>query len=128
MKEVRYARQVLFAPLGAAGQERLRSARVLVVGCGALGSHSAELLARAGVGLLRLVDRDVVELTNLHRQIGFTEADAREGLPKAAALASHLARINSEVSLEPRTADFNYRSALEPSDSIDLLLDCPGNL
>src|SRR5262245_61456497 len=101
----RYARQILFPPLGPGGQERLRSARVLLVGCGALGGHAAEHLARAGVGLLRLVDRDVVELTNLHRQTGFTESDAREGVPKARALAAHLARINSEVALEPKVAD-----------------------
>jgi len=124
----RYARQILFPPLGPAGQARLRSARVLLVGCGALGTHAAEELARAGVGHLRIVDRDVVELTNLHRQIGFTEADAREGLPKARAMAAHLARINTEVALEPKVADFNFATAGELSDSVDLMLDGSDNV
>ena len=101
----RYARQVRFAGIGAAGQERLRGGRVLILGCGALGSAAADLLARAGVGHLTVVDRDVVEWTNLHRQLLFDEADAAEGLPKAIAAARALARINSEVRVESVVAD-----------------------
>jgi molybdopterin-synthase adenylyltransferase len=124
----RYARQALFAPLGADGQRRLKDASVLVVGCGALGTHSAEHLARAGIGRLRLVDRDVVEVTNLHRQSGFTEADAREGSPKAAALAGHLSRVNSEVRIEPLVASFDFTTALEHSAGIDLIVDGSDNV
>src|SRR5262245_7453280 len=98
----RYERQTPFAPLGRAGAERLGSARVLVVGCGARGTHAAELLARAGVGCLRLVDRDVVEWSNLHRQGAFEEAHAREGTPKAEALGAWLRRINSGVEVDVR--------------------------
>ena len=124
----RYSRQALFAPLGREGQRRLKAASVLVVGCGALGTHSAEHLARAGVGRLRLVDRDVVEVSNLHRQSGFTEADAREGAPKAAALAGHLSRVNSEVLLEPLVASFDFTTALAHSAEIDLIVDGSDNV
>jgi len=118
----RYSRQAIFAPLGAEGQARLESSRVLIVGCGALGSRSAELLARAGVGLLRLVDRDVVELSNLHRS-GFDEADARAGTPKAEALARRLGLANSTVILEPRVQEFAPATALDLCQGIDLVLD-----
>lgn len=101
----RYSRQLRFAGIGAAGQERLRGGRVLILGCGALGSAAADLLARAGVGQLTVVDRDIVEWTNLQRQLLFDEADAAEGLPKAIAAARALARINSEVRVEPIVAD-----------------------
>jgi adenylyltransferase/sulfurtransferase len=83
----RYARQARFAPLGAAGQARIRAARVTIVGCGALGTVQAEMLVRAGVGRLRIIDRDFVEWSNLPRQFLFDESDARESLPKAAAAA-----------------------------------------
>src|SRR5436305_14549365 len=83
----RYSRQILFDGIGEEGQRRLRAARVLVVGCGALGSAQAEMLARAGVGCLRIVDRDFVEESNLQRQTMFTEADARERVTKAVAAA-----------------------------------------
>ena len=84
----RYSRQELFAPMGPEGQERLKSARVLVAGCGGLGSNTANLLCRAGVGFLRIVDRDLIELSNLQRQFLFDEHDARKGTPKAIAAAS----------------------------------------
>lgn len=124
----RYERQALFAPLGRAGDARLREATVLVVGCGALGSHAAEILCRAGIGTLRLVDRDVVEWTNLHRQIGFAEEDARRGAPKATALAAHLGRANSGVQIDPRVGDFNPRSAGDLTAGADLILDGTDNL
>src|SRR5437762_8052364 len=96
----RYSRQILFEGIGAEGQARLRAARVLVVGCGALGSAQIEALARAGVGHLRIADRDFVEESNLQRQTMFTERDARERLPKAIACARRGAEINAEVSVE----------------------------
>ena len=93
----RYSRQSRFAPLGEEGQRRIRAARVAVVGLGALGSVQADLLARAGVGALRLIDRDFVEISNLQRQTLYQESDAAEALPKAVAAARRLARVNSEV-------------------------------
>jgi molybdopterin/thiamine biosynthesis adenylyltransferase len=90
----RYSRQILFAGIGAEGQKRLRAARVLVVGCGALGSAQVEALARAGVGHLGIVDRDFVEESNLQRQTMFTEEDARARLPKAIAAARRIGAIN----------------------------------
>src|SRR5713101_6237676 len=103
--ESRYSRQIRFAPLGEAGQRRIREARVVLAGCGALGTVLADLLTRGGVGTLRIVDRDFVELSNLQRQVLFEETDAREGLPKAVAAARRLARINSDVAIEPLVAD-----------------------
>src|SRR5579883_1888550 len=93
----RYSRQILFPGIGAEGQERLLSAHAVIVGCGALGSFQAEALARAGVGRLTVVDRDYVEPSNLQRQWLFTEADAAEAMPKAAAAVHRLAEINQEV-------------------------------
>src|SRR3990172_545739 len=101
----RYDRQVRFAPLGEEGQRRLAEGRALVCGCGALGSMIAGTPVRAGVGLVRIVDRDYVELNNLQRQILFDEADAAEPAAKAVAAARHLSRINSEVRIEPVVAD-----------------------
>src|SRR6516164_9104635 len=91
----RYHRQEILPQIGAEGQARLGQARVLIVGCGALGSTVAELLARAGLGLLRIVDRDLVELSNLQRQVLFDESDAAAELPKAVAAAKRLRAINS---------------------------------
>ena len=101
----RYAKQILFKPLGEAGQKRLSISRVAVIGLGALGSVLANHLVRAGVGYVRLVDRDFVELDNLQRQVLYDEDDVRNALPKAVAAARRLAKINSEVKLEPRVAD-----------------------
>ena len=104
----RYSRQILFAGIGAEGQRRLRASSALVVGCGALGSAQVEALARAGVGHLRVVDRDFVEESNLQRQTMFTERDARERTPKAVAAASRVAEINSEVECEAEVADVRH--------------------
>src|SRR3954447_25313164 len=97
----RYSRQSRFAPMGEAGQRKIREASVAVVGCGALGSVEAEILARAGVGRLRLIDRDFVEASNLQRQFLYSEADAENALPKAVAAAIRLRQVNSEVDIEP---------------------------
>jgi adenylyltransferase/sulfurtransferase len=93
----RYSRQVLFRGLGTDGQERLGAAHALLVGCGALGSHVADLLVRAGVGTLTIADRDFIELSNLHRQTLFDEKDVAQGLPKAVAAARHLEAVNPVV-------------------------------
>ena len=112
--DARYSRQTRFAPLqGEDGQRRIRAARIAIVGCGALGSVQAEAMTRAGVGLLRLIDRDFVELSNLQRQFLYDESDAGEGLPKAVAAARRLAQINSEVAIEPMVADLTPSNALE---------------
>ena len=93
----RYSRQILFGEIGEAGQERLRQSSAVIVGCGALGSALADLLVRAGVGRLRIVDRDFVEPSNLQRQTLFEESDAQELLPKAVAAERRLRSINSDV-------------------------------
>lgn len=121
--ESRYSRQIRFAPIGDQGQQRIRASRVAIVGCGALGSVQAETMARAGVGTLRLIDRDFVEWSNLQRQFLFDEQDAREAMPKAAAAARRLARVNSDVALEPMVADLTASNAAELLEDIDLILD-----
>ena len=93
----RYSRQILFSGIGAEGQNRLSEAHVAVVGCGATGSAVAALLARSGVGTIRIIDRDYVEPSNLQRQTLFDEADARESLPKAVAAARRIAAFNSRA-------------------------------
>ncbi len=114
----RYSRQMLFSEIGREGQSRLAQARVLIVGCGALGTAQVESLARAGVGTLRIVDRDFIEFSNLQRQTMFTESDAAERLPKVVAAANHLREINSGVVTEPEIADVNH------SNIERLLADC----
>lgn len=123
----RYSRQSRFAPLGIEGQEKLRHARVLICGCGALGSLLAERLARAGVGFLRIVDRDWVELSNLQRQTLFTERDAREARPKAVAAAEALAAINSQIEIEPLVEDISCDNFESLAANCDLLLDGTDN-
>ncbi|HEY0080250.1 MAG TPA: ThiF family adenylyltransferase [Pyrinomonadaceae bacterium] len=123
----RYSRQILFDRIGEAGQRRLRAARVVVVGCGALGSAQSEALARAGVGRLRIVDRDFVEESNLQRQTMFTERDARERLPKAVAAARRIAEINSEVETEAEVADVSYANVERLIEGCDLVLDGTDN-
>src|SRR5215207_7569 len=125
--QTRYSRQVLLPAVGERGQERLFAARVVIVGCGALGGTAAEQLARAGVGHLRIIDRDVVELTNLQRQVLFDEEDARLHLPKAVAARNRLMRVNSTIEIEAVVADVNADNAEEIVAGADLILDGTDN-
>lgn len=123
----RYARQIQYPSIGISGQQRLSQSRVLLVGCGALGCVLANTLARAGVGHMRVVDRDWVELTNLQRQSLFTEKDAESDIPKAIAAANHLHAINSTIEIEPHVVDFNFENAKTLCDGVDLILDGTDN-
>lgn len=125
--KVRYSRQILFQPIGKDGQRKLLESRVLLVGCGALGAAHAEILARAGVGFLRLVDRDFVEFTNLQRQTLYSENDAKERLPKAIAAKNRLAEINSEIEVEAIVADVNFSNVEDLIKDVDLILDGTDN-
>lgn len=123
----RYDRQARFPGLGPHGQAALAAARVAIVGCGALGAAQAEILGRAGIGHLRLIDRDAVAWSNLHRQPLFDEADAREGWPKAAAAARRLAQINSHIQVEPVVADLDSGNIGRLLAGCTLLLDGTDN-
>ena len=123
----RYNRQILFPNIGREGQEKLLKSRVLLIGCGALGSLHAEMLARAGVGHLRIVDRDFVDFSNLQRQTLFTESDAENRVPKAAAAAERLAEFNSEITIEPIIADVNPSNIESLLDKCDLIMDGTDN-
>lgn len=123
----KYSRQILFAGIGEEGQRRLLSSSAVVVGCGAIGAAAAGLLVRAGVGRVRIVDRDFVEPSNLQRQTLFDEDDARSALPKAAAAERKLRAINSSISIEGRVADLSAHNAEELLSGFDLLLDGTDN-
>lgn len=118
---------MLLPGIGETGQRRLRGASALLVGCGALGTVIAESLVRAGIGRLKVIDRDIVELTNLQRQTLFVEADAAEATPKAVAAARRLAHINGEVTIEPIVADFSAANAPGLAADVDVLLDGTDN-
>jgi len=123
----RYSRQIFFNGIGEEGQRKLLAARLLIIGCGALGSAHAEAFARAGIGRLRVVDRDFVEPSNLQRQTMFTEADAEKRLPKAIAAANHLREINSEIDLEPYVADVNHSNIEQLIAGCDVVVDGTDN-
>jgi molybdopterin/thiamine biosynthesis adenylyltransferase len=123
----RYSRQVLFRPIGETGQQQLAMARMAVVGCGATGSALVSLLARAGVGYLRIIDRDYVEPSNLQRQVLFDEADAAESIPKAIAAARKIAAFNSEITVEPHTADLTPDNIATLLADVDIILDGTDN-
>jgi molybdopterin-synthase adenylyltransferase len=123
----RYSRQMLFAPIGENGQAAIRKAKVAIVGLGALGTVLSNHMTRAGIGFLRLIDRDFVEASNLQRQMLYDEADAAAATPKAIAAAERLRRINSEVELEAHVADFNSTNAEALLDGMDLVLDGTDN-
>ena len=123
----RYSRQVFFSPVGEAGQQRLAGSRVAIVGCGATGSALASLLSRAGVGYLRIIDRDYVEPSNLQRQVLFDEADAAESLPKAIAAARKIRGFNSEITVDPHAADLTSRQCRRLLGNVHLILDGTDN-
>ena len=125
--EERYSRQILFAGIGAEGQQRLSASRVAIVGCGATGSALASLLARAGVGRLRIIDRDYVEASNLQRQSLFDESDAAESLPKAVAAARKIAGFNSQITIEAEPSDLTPENIEELLAEVDLILDGTDN-
>jgi adenylyltransferase/sulfurtransferase len=123
----RYSRQVLFRGIGPEGQSKLAASRIAMVGCGATGSALASLLARAGVGTIRIIDRDYVEPSNLQRQSLFEEADAAESLPKAIAAARRIAAFNSEIVIEPRVADLTPANVEALLGQTELILDGTDN-
>ena len=123
----RYSRQILFNGIGKEGQDRLSRSRVVIIGCGALGSSQTEALARAGVGNLRIVDRDFVEFSNLQRQTMFTERDAVERLPKAIACANRIREINSDIAVDPEVADVNHSNIERLISDGDVVIDGTDN-
>ncbi len=126
-QRLRYSRQILFPGIGEPGQEALLASHAVVVGCGALGSFHAAALARAGVGRLTIIDRDYVEPSNLHRQWLFEESDAAESLPKAAAAARRIARINSSIDVRGVVADLTPSNAEELLGGAGVILDGTDN-
>jgi adenylyltransferase/sulfurtransferase len=123
----KYSRQILFREIGESGQERLLAASAVIVGCGALGTVAANLLARAGVGRLRIIDRDFVEASNLQRQTLFEEQDARDALPKAVAAERRLRAINSAISVEGIVADVTPKNALKLLGGFSVIVDGTDN-
>lgn len=123
----RYSRQTLFAPIGEEGQKRINQARIAIVGMGALGTVLANHMVRAGVGYIRIMDRDFVEMSNLQRQMLFEEQDADSSAPKAVAAAERLRRINSEVEIESHIIDLNPTNAESLLTDVDLILDGSDN-
>ena len=123
----KYSRQTLFSGIGEAGQERLLKANAVLVGCGALGTATANLLVRAGLRRLRIIDRDFVEASNLQRQTLFDEADAREALPKAVAAERRLRAINSGAEVQGITSDVTPKNAIELLSGFELILDGTDN-
>jgi len=126
-RDERYSRQVLFSAIGLEGQRKLTASRITIVGCGATGSALASLLARAGVGTIRIIDRDYVEPSNLQRQTLFDEADAAESLPKAIAAARKIAAFNSEIVVEPHVADLMPTNIEALFEGAQLILDGTDN-
>ena len=126
-EQERYSRQILFPPIGEAGQQKLRRASVAIAGCGALGSFQAEALARAGIGSLRLIDRDYVDFSNLQRQWLYSEADAISESPKAMAAAKRLHELNRDIEIVPSVADITPSNAEELLAECDLILDGTDN-
>ncbi|MFC0187511.1 MoeB/ThiF family adenylyltransferase [Fictibacillus aquaticus] len=123
----RYSRQTLFKPIGTEGQASISSKHVLLIGAGALGTGNAEALVRAGVGKLTIVDRDYVEASNLQRQQLYSERDAAERIPKAAAAKSRLEAVNSDVTINAIIEDVSFLELEELADDVDLIIDATDN-
>ena len=123
----RYSRQILFNGIGVSGQEKIGRGRILLVGCGALGSVIAEIMVRAGIGRITIADRDYIDESNLQRQSLFTEADCRSGLPKAIAAARHLRAINSSVDVRPEVLDVRSSTIQALVQGQDIILDGTDN-
>ena len=119
----RYARQMRYAPFGEQGQQNLARRRALVCGCGALGSVIANTLVRAGVGFVRIVDRDFIELNNLQRQVLYDEADVAAEIPKAVAAAAKLRQINSQIEIESLVADVDSTNIAQLVGDVDVIVD-----
>ncbi|HLG29723.1 MAG TPA: ThiF family adenylyltransferase [Candidatus Brocadiales bacterium] len=119
----RYSRQILFSRIGEEGQKHLKRSFAIILGCGALGSVSASLLTRAGVGRIKIIDRDFIEENNLQRQILFDEEDIKKGLPKAIAAQEKLRKINSSVVVEGVVSDVNYTNIEKILDGADVVID-----
>jgi len=124
----RYHRQMLLSDIGTAGQEQLARSTALLLGCGALGSVAADLLSRAGVGHLVIVDRDIVEATNLQRQLLFDESDVASGMPKAEAAKQHIAKTNSDIRVTAIVDDINDTNMARYADGVDVIVDGLDNL
>jgi len=124
----RYSRQIAFVGIGEEGQAKLLRSRVTIIGLGATGTVAANNLCRAGVGFIRIVDRDCVELINLHRQTLYDEQDASRPIPKAEAAFNRLAKINSEITLAPVVTDVNAAVIEQLIGDVDLVLDCTDNI
>src|SRR5512146_2859335 len=125
--EDRYSRQILFRGIGPEGQAKLANSCVALVGCGATGSALGSLLARAGVGSLRIIDRDFVEPSNLQRQVLFDETDAAESLPKAVAAARKIRAFNSDITIEDRVADLTPSNCTDLLGNVQLIMDGTDN-
>ncbi|MCX7666876.1 MAG: ThiF family adenylyltransferase [Gemmataceae bacterium] len=123
----RYSRQTRVPGIGKAGQEKISNSRVVICGCGALGTVLANHLARAGVGFLRIVDRDFVEVSNLQRQVLFDESDVLSNMPKSVAAANKLRAVNSHITIEPIVADIDRTNILDLCRDVDLILDGTDN-
>jgi adenylyltransferase/sulfurtransferase len=126
-QQERYSRQIRFAPIGVGGQEKLLQSHVAIVGCGALGTVQASILARAGVGRLTIIDRDYVEVSNLQRQWLFEESDAEQGLPKAVAAAKAIARVNSTITVDAMVSDLTPTNIDDLLQGAHILLDALDN-
>ena len=127
MPPSRYQKQILFSGIAAEGQKRIGVSRILIVGCGALGCVVADAMVRAGVGHVRIADRDFVELSNLQRQILYDEQDVADHLPKAVAAERRLRRVNSEITIEPVVADVDWTNIVELAQDASLILDGSDN-
>jgi len=123
----KYSRQILFTGIGEAGQKRLLASSAVIVGCGAIGAAAANLLVRAGVGRIRMIDRDFVEPSNLQRQVLFDESDARDSMPKAVAAERKLRSINSTIVVEGLVADLSPQNVAESLAGFDVILDGTDN-